>query len=130
MILMSFSCRKTPLRIENSIKRANIQSLNKAWMSLFKLSESFLRSLALALLQIYRLGFSPYFGGNCRFEPSCSAYAVECFQKHSLHKAFYYTFRRLLSCHPGGRSGYDPVPCCSQHIHQSHQNITVEATQS
>ena len=129
MTSTSFSCHKTQLRIENSIKSVNIQNLNKAWMGLFKLSESFLRSFALALLQIYRLGISPYFGGNCRFEPSCSTYALECFQKHALHRAFYYTFRRLLSCHPGGRSGYDPVPCCPHHNHSTF-NTKIEAMKS
>jgi len=59
---------------------------------------------------VYRLVFSPILGGACRFHPSCSCYAEEALQKHQLRSAFKLIFIRLMSCRPGGRYGFDPVP--------------------
>ncbi|WP_299734721.1 membrane protein insertion efficiency factor YidD [uncultured Roseobacter sp.] len=58
----------------------------------------------------YRLLFSPLVGHNCRFQPTCSAYALEALQKHGGIKGGLLTLRRLSRCHPWGRDGYDPVP--------------------
>lgn len=86
-------------------------------MSFLKLSELLARQLALFLILIYQVGFSRFFGGNCRFEPSCSVYAAECFRTLSVPKAFFYSIKRLLRCHPGGSYGYDPVPSSEQCSH-------------
>lgn len=48
--------------------------------------------------------------GMCRFNPTCSAYAVEVVKKHPLHKAIFLIVKRVLRCHPFSRGGYDPVP--------------------
>lgn len=69
-----------------------------------------LRAFALAMIRAYRLGFSFYLGGRCRFDPSCSVYAEQAFSKHSFPKAFYLSFKRLAKCHPLGPYGLDPVP--------------------
>ena len=66
--------------------------------------------LLLALIRFYRAAISPLLGANCRFIPTCSAYAVEAIKKHGPVKGFYLTVRRILKCHPWGGSGYDPVP--------------------
>ncbi|WP_298974979.1 membrane protein insertion efficiency factor YidD [uncultured Roseobacter sp.] len=58
----------------------------------------------------YRLLFSPWVGHNCRYQPTCSAYALEALQKHGGIKGGLLTLRRLSRCHPWGRDGYDPVP--------------------
>ena len=60
---------------------------------------------------------SPFLGSSCRYEPSCSEYALESFERFSFFKAFYLTAKRLLSCHPWGKVGVDPVPKegCSCH---------------
>ncbi|WP_299919366.1 membrane protein insertion efficiency factor YidD [uncultured Roseobacter sp.] len=58
----------------------------------------------------YRLLFSPWVGHNCRFQPTCSAYALEALQKHGGIKGGLLTLRRLSRCHPRGSDGYDPVP--------------------
>ncbi|WP_187431853.1 Putative membrane protein insertion efficiency factor [Roseobacter fucihabitans] len=61
-------------------------------------------------IHAYRLFFSPWVGHNCRFQPTCSAYALEALQKHGGFKGAVLTLKRLLRCHPWGSDGYDPVP--------------------
>ena len=58
----------------------------------------------------YRLVFSPWVGHNCRFQPTCSAYALEALAQHGGVKGGWLTLRRISRCHPFGSSGYDPVP--------------------
>ncbi len=60
-------------------------------------------------VRIYRLLFSPWVGHSCRFQPTCSAYALEALEIHGGLKGAYLTLRRILRCHPWGKSGYDPV---------------------
>lgn len=62
------------------------------------------------LIQVYKKIISPSLPPACRYTPTCSSYALEAFQKHSIHIAFYLTIKRVLSCHPWGGQGYDPVP--------------------
>ncbi|HMV15775.1 MAG TPA: membrane protein insertion efficiency factor YidD [Chitinophagales bacterium] len=65
----------------------------------------------IALIKIYKYSISPLLGENkCRYQPSCSTYAIEALQKHGLFKGGYLAIKRILSCHPWGGSGYDPVP--------------------
>ncbi|MDA3874545.1 MAG: membrane protein insertion efficiency factor YidD [Kiritimatiellae bacterium] len=76
-----------------------------------------LASPFLLLIHLYRLILSPMLhaltgplGGGCRFQPSCSTYALESLHTHPLPKALWLILRRLGRCHPWGGSGYDPVP--------------------
>jgi putative membrane protein insertion efficiency factor len=63
------------------------------------------------LINAYKQIISPHLGENkCRFQPSCSTYALQALQKHGLFKGGFLAIKRILSCHPWGRSGYDPVP--------------------
>jgi len=62
------------------------------------------------LIKIYRYSISPMLPKTCRYTPTCSQYGIEAFQKHGLIKGFWLTLKRVLSCHPWGGSGYDPVP--------------------
>lgn len=61
-------------------------------------------------VRFYRLAFSPWVGHGCRYQPTCSAYAMEALQRHGGVKGFYLMIRRILRCHPWGGHGYDPVP--------------------
>ena len=62
------------------------------------------------LIKIYQWTLSPFVGWHCRFQPSCSNYALEALSKHGAIRGSWLTLRRLLRCHPWGGWGYDPVP--------------------
>ena len=65
----------------------------------------------IALVRLYQLLVSPFFGPTCRYYPSCSAYAVTALQTHGAVKGSWLAARRLLRCHPwAARSGVDLVP--------------------
>ena len=61
-------------------------------------------------VRAYRAVFSPWVGHNCRFHPTCSAYALEALEKHGGLKGGWLAIRRILRCHPWGSSGIDNVP--------------------
>jgi len=69
-----------------------------------------LAHLAALPVRAYRLIFSPWVGHNCRYQPTCSAYALEALEKHGAIKGSWLTIRRITRCHPLGETGYDPVP--------------------
>ncbi|MCH9659945.1 MAG: membrane protein insertion efficiency factor YidD [Bacteroidetes bacterium] len=62
------------------------------------------------LIRIYQRGISPIFPSTCRYQPTCSHYAVEALQSHGLLKGSRLAIKRIFSCHPWGGSGHDPVP--------------------
>ncbi len=64
----------------------------------------------IALIKIYQYGISPLIGPKCRFTPTCSQYAEQALKKYGLFKGTWLAIKRISKCHPGGRSGYDPVP--------------------
>lgn len=74
------------------------------------------------LVGIYRTLGTTHLGGCCRFEPSCSAYALEAIQKHNFFSAVYLILKRLFNCRPGGPFGYDPVPPCCGEKHAKQQS--------
>lgn len=67
-------------------------------------------TIAVLLIKFYQRVISPYLMPSCRYTPSCSEYGVEAFRKHGFFKGGYLTLKRILSCHPWGGHGYDPVP--------------------
>jgi hypothetical protein len=69
-----------------------------------------LRSLLLGLIRGYQLLISPFLGGNCRYQPTCSEYAREAIARYGALKGGALAVRRIGRCHPWGGSGYDPVP--------------------
>ena len=66
--------------------------------------------LIILAIRVYQVVLSPFVGGACRFQPSCSAYAVEAVATHGAWRGSLLAARRLSRCHPLGRSGFDPVP--------------------
>lgn len=64
----------------------------------------------LGLVALYRIAISPWLGANCRFEPSCSEYAMQALRVHGAFRGSWLAARRIGRCHPWGGSGYDPVP--------------------
>ena len=69
-----------------------------------------LARLLIALVHVYRVTLSPLLGPSCRFEPSCSAYALEALERHGALRGGWLSARRVLRCHPFHAAGFDPVP--------------------
>ena len=66
--------------------------------------------LLIALIRVYQRLLSPLLGNVCRFEPSCSRYAVACLQAHGAGRGALLSVARLCKCHPFHPGGYDPPP--------------------
>ena len=85
---------------------------------------------ALFALRCYKTYLSILFAGACRFEPTCSQYAYQAFERFGVLRGGWLAVRRLARCHPfSGRFGFDPVPSdFSGHEHESHATHTGFAT--
>ena len=66
--------------------------------------------LAALPIHAYRLLLSPWIGNGCRYQPTCSVYALGALERHGAIKGGWLTIHRLCRCHPWGGHGYDPVP--------------------
>ncbi|MGA8767137.1 MAG: membrane protein insertion efficiency factor YidD [Candidatus Acidiferrales bacterium] len=64
----------------------------------------------LLLVRFYITFLSPFFGGACRFHPSCSNYAAEAIARHGARSGLALALRRLVRCNPFTKGGFDPVP--------------------
>jgi len=69
-----------------------------------------MRAVFILLIRGYQVGISPLFPASCRYYPTCSAYAIEAFERHGVIKGMRLTVSRILRCHPFRPGGYDPVP--------------------
>ena len=70
---------------------------------------SMIRRMALGLLRGYKLLISPWIAPACRFTPTCSEYASDAIERYGVLKGTAKAMRRLLSCHPFHRGGWDPA---------------------
>ncbi|MBI2336379.1 MAG: membrane protein insertion efficiency factor YidD [Deltaproteobacteria bacterium] len=68
-----------------------------------------MKKFFLFFIRIYQKILSPWVGQGCRFYPTCSTYAYECFERFSIGKAIFKTLGRLAKCHPFHPGGFDPV---------------------
>ena len=69
-----------------------------------------IKAMLIGLVRGYRLLLSPWIGGACRFEPSCSAYAIQALEQHGPAAGSYLTVARIARCQPWCAGGCDPVP--------------------
>jgi putative membrane protein insertion efficiency factor len=67
-------------------------------------------AVLIGIVRLYRWTISPWLGPRCRFEPTCSNYAIAAIRRHGPWRGGWLALRRLARCHPWGASGYDPVP--------------------
>jgi uncharacterized protein len=65
------------------------------------------RYLGVALVWVYRLTLGPFLGGQCKYHPSCSEYAIQAFKEFGLFKGAVLACWRLLRCNPWSRGGVD-----------------------
>src|SRR5580704_13152901 len=66
--------------------------------------------ILLALIAFYRIFLSHFFGGACKFHPSCSKYAQEAIARHGARRGVVLALKRLGRCRPFTKGGFDPVP--------------------
>lgn len=75
-----------------------------------------IRAALIAVVKGYRLFLSPWLGSACRFEPTCSVYALQSLERHGAAVGTALTVRRLARCHPWCAGGEDPVPTISPRL--------------
>ena len=64
----------------------------------------------IAGVRVYQFTLGPILGGRCRYEPSCSLYAIEAIRLHGPIRGAWLSVKRISRCHPWGGHGYDPPP--------------------
>ena len=68
-----------------------------------------LTSILINLIKGYKYLISPLLGHSCRYLPTCSEYSIDALKEYGFFKGLYKSSKRILSCHPWGSSGFDPV---------------------
>jgi putative membrane protein insertion efficiency factor len=89
------------------------------------MTTSFVTRALLAPIRFYRRFVSPALPATCRYEPSCSAYAVDALLQHGAVRGSWMSVRRISRCHPWHRGGYDPVPPARERHGRSGSSVTV-----
>lgn len=69
-----------------------------------------MKTILIVLIQGYQRWLSPLFPPTCRFQPTCSQYALESIDRFGILRGSWLAIKRILRCHPFHSGGYDPVP--------------------
>jgi len=69
-----------------------------------------MKAIAVLFIRLYQGLLSPFLPNACRYNPTCSEYAHQAFVKYPFWKALKLSLKRILSCHPWGGFGEDPLP--------------------
>lgn len=69
-----------------------------------------MKSIIIFIIKLYQYSLSPFFGSNCRFMPTCSAYTIEAIQNFGIFNGIWLGMKRILRCRPGCPCGIDPIP--------------------
>ena len=67
------------------------------------------RAPLIALIVLYRITLARFLGGHCRFQPTCSQYALDAIHKYGALTGTWKALRRISRCHPWGGKGFDPA---------------------
>ena len=82
----------------------------------------------IVIIKIYQLTISPFIGRHCRFQPSCSRYAIDAIEQHGAMRGSWLAIKRIGRCQPWREGGYDPVPApqitSTNNIHRQHPQAT------
>lgn len=68
-----------------------------------------MRNIIILIIKGYRVFISPFIPPACKYEPSCSAYAIDAFKKYGILKGFLLSIKRILRCNPFCKGGIDPL---------------------
>ncbi len=69
-----------------------------------------MKTLPILLIKSYRRFISPFFPPTCRFQPTCSQYAIDAIKRFGTFRGSWLAIKRISRCHPFHPGGYDPVP--------------------
>lgn len=69
-----------------------------------------IRRFLVGMLRVYKRFVSPLLPPMCRFEPTCSVYAMDAISRYGISRGSWMALRRLVRCHPLNPGGWDPVP--------------------
>jgi hypothetical protein len=75
-----------------------------------------MQKILINFIKFYRYFISPLFPPSCRFQPTCSQYALDAITIHGWLKGSFLGIKRILRCHPFQEGGYDPVPTKKDHL--------------
>ena len=70
---------------------------------------NFFTHLLIKIIKIYKFLISPLLGNSCRYLPTCSEYSIDALKTYGFFKGIFLSIKRILSCHPWGSGGFDPV---------------------
>ena len=73
-----------------------------------------LAHILIKLIKCYKFLISPLLGQSCRYLPTCSDYSIEALKTYGFFKGLFLSIKRILSCHPWGQGGFDPVKTAMQ----------------
>jgi putative membrane protein insertion efficiency factor len=65
--------------------------------------------LLIKIIKIYKFLISPLLGNSCRYLPTCSEYSIDALKTYGFLRGVFLSIKRILSCHPWGNGGFDPV---------------------
>lgn len=70
---------------------------------------SYMKYIAIFIIKIYQ-HIPGSWHSNCKFQPTCSNYAIGCFREFGFFKGLYLSIKRIIRCNPSSKGGYDPIP--------------------
>jgi putative membrane protein insertion efficiency factor len=105
-----FGARPRIVEADSARAREHAVNLPRAQEDAAPRSTSAAAWTLLLLVRVYISFLSPFFGGACRFHPSCSNYALEAIQRHGAWRGLGLAVWRLLRCNPFNKPGFDSVP--------------------
>jgi putative membrane protein insertion efficiency factor len=94
---------------------------NKAFRPWYLRLSTLPKAVFITVIKGYQRFISPMLGPHCRFNPTCSHYAIEAINCHGLLKGSWFALKRILKCHPLSAGGDDPVPDKSTQVKHQHE---------
>ena len=89
-----------------------------------------MKRIAILLIRAYQLLVAPLLGNVCRFEPSCSRYAMAVIEHYGIFRGSLLALRRIGRCHPWNPGGYDPPPAGDEHPRSARTPLLHSATEA